>query len=99
MPGFYDDVVPLTRPRARGVGRAAVRRDGVLRSRSASTAAVGEEGYTTLERRWARPTFDINGLRSGYQGEGAKTVLPATAGAKFSFRLVPNQDPRRSPPA
>ena len=49
----------------------------------------------TLERRWARPTFDISGLWSGYQGEGAKTVLPASAGAKFSFRLVPNQDPAK----
>ena len=54
---------------------------------------TGEEGYTTLERRWARPTCDINGLTSGYQGEGAKTVLPAKASAKFSFRLVPKQDP------
>ena len=57
--------------------------------------ATGEEGYTTLERRWARPSFDISGLWSGYQGEGAKTVLPALAGAKFSFRLVPNQDPAK----
>src|SRR4029079_9760711 len=55
----------------------------------------GEEGFSTLERRWARPTFDINGLWSGYQGEGAKTILPAKAGAKFSFRLVPNQDPKK----
>jgi acetylornithine deacetylase/succinyl-diaminopimelate desuccinylase-like protein len=54
---------------------------------------VGEEGYTSLERRWARPTFDICGLWSGYQGEGSKTVLPAKAGAKISFRLVPNQKP------
>ena len=53
---------------------------------------TGESGFSTLERRWARPTFDINGLWSGYQGEGAKTVLPAKAGAKFSFRLVPNQN-------
>ena len=57
--------------------------------------AIGEEGYTALERRWARPTFDICGLWSGYQGEGAKTVLPATAGAKISFRLVPNQTPEK----
>ena len=56
---------------------------------------TGEEGYTTLERRWARPTCDINGLTSGYQGEGAKTVLPARASAKFSFRLVPNQQPAK----
>ncbi len=53
---------------------------------------TGEKGFSTLERRWTRPTFDINGLWSGYQGEGAKTVLPAQAGAKFSFRLVPGQN-------
>jgi succinyl-diaminopimelate desuccinylase len=58
-------------------------------------AVTGEKGYTTLERRWARPTYDINGLTSGYQGEGAKTVLPAKASAKFSFRLVPKQDPKK----
>ena len=55
----------------------------------------GEEGYSTLERRWARPTFDSNGIWGGYQGEGGKTVLPAKAGAKFSFRLVPQQDPQK----
>ena len=54
---------------------------------------TGEAGFSTLERRWARPTYDINGITSGYQGEGAKTVLPAKASAKFSFRLVPDQDP------
>ncbi|MDZ7617437.1 MAG: M20/M25/M40 family metallo-hydrolase, partial [Patescibacteria group bacterium] len=53
--------------------------------------AAGEEGYTLLERRWVRPTYDLCGLWAGYQGEGAKTVLPASAGAKISFRLVPNQ--------
>ena len=56
---------------------------------------TGEAGYTTLERRWARPTFDVHGLWGGYQGEGGKTVLPAKAGAKFSFRLVPHQDPAK----
>ncbi len=57
---------------------------------------TGEDGYTTLERRWARPTFDINGIWGGYQGDGAKTVLPARAGVKFSFRLVPIRIPPRS---
>jgi len=51
----------------------------------------GEKGYSVLERRWARPTYDVCGLWAGYEGEGAKTVLPASAGAKISFRLVPNQ--------
>lgn len=55
----------------------------------------GEKDFTTLERRWARPTYDVHGLWGGYQGEGGKTVLPAKAGAKFSFRLVPNQDPQK----
>jgi len=53
----------------------------------------GESGYTTLERIWARPTFEINGLLSGFTGEGAKTVLPAVSMAKVSMRLVPNQHP------
>jgi acetylornithine deacetylase/succinyl-diaminopimelate desuccinylase-like protein len=55
----------------------------------------GESGYTTLERTWARPTFEVNGLLSGFTGEGAKTVLPAVAMAKISMRLVPNQDPNK----
>ena len=55
----------------------------------------GEEGFTTLERRWARPTFEVNGLLSGFTGEGAKTVLPAVAMAKVSMRLVPDQHPDR----
>jgi acetylornithine deacetylase/succinyl-diaminopimelate desuccinylase-like protein len=53
----------------------------------------GEEGYTTLERVWARPTCDVNGIFGGYAGEGAKTILPSWAGAKVSMRLVPDQDP------
>ncbi|MEM1304943.1 MAG: M20/M25/M40 family metallo-hydrolase, partial [Planctomycetota bacterium] len=92
VPGFYDDVVPL----------AAAEREEFAglpfsEERFAEQLGVdgftGEAGYTTLERRWARPSCDISGLWSGYRGEGAKTVLPAKAGAKFSFRLVPNQDP------
>jgi len=53
----------------------------------------GETGYTTLERTWARPTLEVNGMLSGFTGEGAKTVLPAVAMVKISMRLVPNQDP------
>ncbi|MFN9956164.1 MAG: peptidase dimerization domain-containing protein, partial [bacterium] len=59
------------------------------------SALGGEPGYTTLERLWTRPTCEVNGLLSGYTGEGAKTVLPGTAMAKVSFRLVPDQDPGR----
>ncbi len=94
VPGFYDDVVPLTDRERREM--AALPFDEKQHFEQIGVVgATGEEGYTTLERRWARPSFDISGLWSGYQGEGAKTVLPALAGAKFSFRLVPNQDPAK----
>jgi acetylornithine deacetylase/succinyl-diaminopimelate desuccinylase-like protein len=94
VPHFYDDVVPLL-PREREQFAALKFDEEEYLKQVGVDGAIGEEGYTALERRWARPTFDINGLWSGYQGEGAKTILPATAGAKFSFRLVPNQDPAK----
>ena len=55
----------------------------------------GEEGYSTRERTWARPTCDVNGIFGGYMGKGAKTVLPSWGGAKVSMRLVPDQDPKK----
>ena len=94
IPGFYEDVIPLSdseREQFDGLPfdeAAFAERLGIDRLH-------GERGFSTLEHRWARPTFDINGLWSGYQGEGAKTVIPARATAKFSFRLVPDQDPRK----
>ena len=92
LSGFYDDVVKLTdAERSQFAALPFDERDYM--KQLGVTVLAGETGYTTLERRWARPTFDIHGLTSGYQGEGAKTVLPARARAKFSFRLVPNQDP------
>jgi succinyl-diaminopimelate desuccinylase len=94
IPGFYDDVVPLT-PRERKQFSDLPFDQAKYFEQIGVKTGTGEDGYTTLERRWARPTFDVNGLWSGYQGEGAKTVLPALAGAKFSFRLVPNQDPHK----
>jgi succinyl-diaminopimelate desuccinylase len=94
LPGFYDDVVPLTQ-REREAFAALPFNEEEFKQRLGVEAVGGEVGYSTLERRSARPTFDINGLWSGYQGEGAKTVLPCRAGAKFSFRLVPNQDPAK----
>ena len=93
LPGFYDDVFTLTEREREEFAGLPFRDADFMRSIGVMGLS-GEEDYTTLERRWARPTLDINGLTSGYQGEGAKTVLPARASAKFSFRLVPNQDPR-----
>jgi succinyl-diaminopimelate desuccinylase len=92
VPGFYDDVVPLT-DRERKQFASLPFNEAEFMKQIGVTAVTGEEGFTTLERRSARPTFDINGLTCGYQGEGTKTVLPSKASAKFGFRLVPNQDP------
>jgi acetylornithine deacetylase/succinyl-diaminopimelate desuccinylase-like protein len=92
IPGFYDKVVPLT-DRERAQFAALPFDEAKFFAQIGVTEASGEEGYTSIERRWARPTFDACGIFGGYQGEGAKTVLPSTAGAKLSFRLVPNQDP------
>jgi acetylornithine deacetylase/succinyl-diaminopimelate desuccinylase-like protein len=90
--GFYDDVVPLT-PKERS-DWAALPYDEMAYAKELNVPKIfGEKGYSTLERRWARPTCDINGLTSGWQGPGAKTVLPCVASAKVSMRLVPNQDP------
>ena len=94
LPGFYDDVVPLT-DREREEFRSLPFDEATFQQDLGISGVTGEVGYSTLERRWARPTFDICGLTSGYQGEGAKTVLPSRASAKFSFRLVPNQDPKK----
>jgi len=94
LPGFYDSVEPLTTREREGFQAMAFDEQKFF-AQVGVDAATGESGYSTLERKWARPTFDVNGLWSGYQGEGAKTVLPARAGAKFSFRLVPNQTPEQ----
>ena len=94
VPGFYDDVVPLT-DAERQEFRDLPFDEADFKKQLGVDGVSGEAGFSTLERRWARPTCDINGLTSGYQGEGAKTVLPARASAKFSFRLVPNQDPAK----
>lgn len=90
--GFYDDVLSIPDVE-RDSWKTLGSDDGEFATSVGATALAGEPGYTTDERRWARPSFDINGLTSGHQGEGVKTVLPAKASAKFSFRLVPGQDP------
>jgi len=94
VPGFYDDVEPLT-PREREEFRKLPFDEREFMRQLGVEGLRGEEGFSTLERRWARPTCDINGISSGYQGEGAKTIIPARAAAKFSFRLVPKQDPKK----
>jgi len=94
LPGFYEDVIELTE-RERAEFRELPFDEAQFQDQLGVKAVTGEAGYSSLERRWARPTCDINGITSGYQGEGAKTVLPAKASAKFSFRLVPNQDPAK----
>ena len=92
VPGFYDDVLDLDQDERDGFAALGYT-DEILKSETGAPAPWGESGYTTLERMWARPTCDVNGMVSGYGGEGAKTIIPAKAMAKVSMRLVPNQDP------
>lgn len=92
IPGFYDAVRDWP-GHVREQMRALPFSDEAFREETGAPALGGEQGYTTLERLWTRPTCEVNGLLSGYTGEGAKTVLPATAMAKVSCRLVPDQDP------
>ncbi len=94
IPGFYDDVRPLSDRECKELASLDFDEQIYLRQIGVE-AATGESGYTILQRRWTRPTFDLNGLSSGYQGQGAKTIIPATAVAKLSFRLVPDQDPQK----
>jgi len=90
--GFYDDVVELTEEERTAWKQLPFNEKQYQRELGAPKLH-GEPGYSTLERIWARPTFEVNGLLSGFTGEGAKTVLPAVSMAKVSMRLVPNQDP------
>ena len=92
--GFYDDVVEWDRATRESIRKLPFDEEEFRRSVEAP-ALDGEAGYSVLERLWIRPTCEINGLLSGYTGEGAKTVLPARAMAKVSFRLVPDQNPQR----
>ena len=94
IPGFYDDVVPL-RPEEREEFARLPFNERKYRQELGAPKLTGETGYSTLERVWARPTFEVNGLLAGFTGEGAKTVIPAVSMAKVSMRLVPNQDPKK----
>lgn len=92
IPGFYDKVREWD-PRIRAQMRSLPFDDKTLMRETGVDTLGGEKGYTTLEKLWIRPTCEVNGMLSGYTGEGAKTVLPAKAMAKVSCRLVPDQDP------
>ena len=94
IPGFYDDVRELSEAE-RAEWKKLPFNETKYRKELGAPRLFGETGYSTLERVWARPTFEVNGLLSGFTGEGAKTVLPATAMAKISMRLVPDQDPQK----
>lgn len=92
IPGFYDEVRTLTEVEQEAI-RALPFDEDEYRAVNGLGTLVGEAGYSTLERRATRPTLDVNGIWGGFQGAGAKTIIPAHAHAKVSCRLVPDQDP------
>jgi acetylornithine deacetylase/succinyl-diaminopimelate desuccinylase-like protein len=94
IPGFYDDVEPLSAYERKQFARLPFKAAQYAKFLGVPRL-FGEKGFTPLEQRSARPTFEINGLTSGYQGEGSKTIVPAWARAKITTRLVPNQEPAK----
>ncbi|KWW99326.1 Peptidase M20 [Carbonactinospora thermoautotrophica] len=94
IPGFYDDVVELTERERELIARLPFDEKAWL-ANAKSRAPWGEAGFSTLERVWARPTAEVNGVWGGYTGPGHKTIIPAEAHAKVSFRLVADQDPAK----
>lgn len=92
VPGFYDGVRPLSEEERRQFARVPFD-EADLKKTYNLEALHGEPGFTPTERNWARPTLDVNGIWGGYQGPGIKTIIPAWVAAKFSCRLVPDQDP------
>lgn len=94
IPGFYDDVVEISRAERDEMAKAPFSLDEYKKELEVAEV-TGEEGYSTPERASIRPTLDVNGIWSGYTGEGAKTVLPSKAFAKISMRLVPNQSSQK----
>ncbi len=91
IPGFYDDVVPLTDDERSRFADLPFDEPSFLKGLGVDEG-WGETGFNSIERRWARPTCDVNGIVGGYSGEGPKTIVPACATAKISCRLVPNQE-------
>jgi len=94
IPGFYDGIVPLSAYERKQFARLPIK-DRDLQKLLGVKKLFGERGFTPTEQRSARPTFEINGLTSGYQGQGSKTIVPAWARAKITCRLVPNQRPAK----
>jgi len=94
IPGFYDDVKPLSDDEKKRLQALPFDEKGYLEAMGAP-ALIGEKGFSTIERRWARPTLDVNGMYGGFMGVGASTVIPAKIGVKVSMRIVPNQDPEK----
>ena len=97
IPGFYDRVLPLNEWE-RELWAHLPSTESAWLATTGSPRLSGEAGYSFLEQVWARPTAEVNGIGSGYQGEGSKTIIPSRATAKLSFRLVPDQDPHELRP-
>jgi acetylornithine deacetylase/succinyl-diaminopimelate desuccinylase-like protein len=93
VPGFYDRVRKLTAAQRKAF-KALPHTDAKFKKSIGAKGLFGEAGFTTLERVWARPTLEVNGIWGGFMGDGAKTVIPAEAHAKISMRLVPDQKPK-----
>jgi acetylornithine deacetylase/succinyl-diaminopimelate desuccinylase-like protein len=93
VPGFYDGVAKLSAKERKALNALPWNRKAFQQAVGAA-GYCGEKGFTTVEQIWTRPTLELNGIWGGYQGEGAKTVIPSKAYAKFSTRLVPGQDPQ-----
>jgi len=93
LPGFYDAVQPLTDAEREMIARLPFDEKGWLAEAGNSGATAGEAGFSTLERVWARPTAEVNGMWGGHTGPGGKTIIPSQAHAKLSFRLVASQEP------
>jgi acetylornithine deacetylase/succinyl-diaminopimelate desuccinylase-like protein len=95
IPGFYDDVRPISETERKQWASLPFDEEQYRKDEVGSPALTGEPGYSVLERTWARPTLDANGIIGGFTGEGAKTVIPSVARCKISMRLVPDQQPTK----
>jgi acetylornithine deacetylase/succinyl-diaminopimelate desuccinylase-like protein len=95
IPGFYDDVAEPAAQEKESWSRLPFSEKEFLEKEVGATALTGEPGFPVLDRVWARPTLEVHGIAGGFTGAGSKTVIPSKATAKISFRMVPNQDPKK----